>query len=297
MLQVDPNNIIIKDLHHYLLSIVGPRPIALASTINQNGISNVSPFSFFNIFSANPPIAIFSPARRVRNNTEKDTLKNIESTKEVVINIVNYNLVEKASIASNEYPQEIDEFFKAGLTKIESKKIKPYRVEESPVQMECKVNQIINLGKEGGAGNLIICEILLIHISETILNEKNEIDQNKIQLVGRMGGDWYCKGFKESLFEIQKPTQDLCIGFDSIPKSIQNSNILNEKDLIKLASISELPGKEELKSFSQNIQFSNTEKEKELTTILHTKAKEEINNNNIKLAWKYLLINNTKKQT
>ena len=295
MIQVDPNNTIIKDLHHYLLSIVGPRPIALASTINQNGTSNVSPFSFFNIFSANPPIAIFSPARRVRNNTEKDTLKNIETTKEVVINIVNYNLVEKASIASNEYPQEIDEFLKAGLTKIKSKKIKPYRVKESPVQMECKVNQIINLGKNGGAGNLIICEILLIHISATILNEKNEIDQNKIKLVGRMGGNWYCKGFNESLFEIKKPTQDLCIGFDNIPEHIQKSDILDDQDLIKLASINKLPGEKEVKLFNQNIQFKKTNSQQGLTTKLHIKAKEEINNNNIKLAWKYLLIDTIKK--
>tara|TARA_Y100000994_G_scaffold231460_1_gene217874 strand:+ start:3017 stop:3907 length:891 start_codon:yes stop_codon:yes gene_type:complete len=295
-MKIDPNNIIIKDLHSYLLSIIGPRPIALASTINQSGLSNVSPFSFFNIFSANPPIAIFSPARRVRNNTEKDTLNNIENTKEVVINIVNYNLVEQASIASNEYAKEIDEFHKAGLTKIKSKKIKPYRVKESPVQMECKVNQIIKLGEQGGAGNLIICEILLIHISEEILDSKNRIDPNKLQLVGRMGGNWYCKGFNESLFEIQKPTKDLCIGFDKIPTHIKNSDILDNQDIIKLASINRLPEANEIEQFTHTIKLTTNNTRLELRTQLHTKAKEEIKKNNIECAWKYLLIDKIKKE-
>ena len=204
-LEIEPNKIATKDLHKYLLSSVGPRPIALASTIDSNGINNVSPFSFFNIFSAKPPIAIFSPARRVRNNTTKDTLENIKEIKEVVINIVNDKIVEKASISSTEFPPEIDEFEESGLTPIASKRIKPFRVKESPVQMECKVNQIIELGQKGGAGNLIICEIILIHINSEILDKNNQIDQNKIKLVGRLGNNWYCEGFGQSLFEIQKP--------------------------------------------------------------------------------------------
>ena len=205
MLEIEPSKILVKDLHKHLLSSIGPRPIALASTIDNKGNRNVSPFSFFNVFSANPPIAVFSPARRVRDNTTKDTLENIQEIKEVVINVVTSDLVEKASLASTEYPKEIDEFIKSNLTPIPSKKIKPFRVQESPVQMECKVNQIIELGKNGGAGNLIICEIILIHISQDILDENNQIDPNKIQLVGRLGGNWYSKGFENAIFQIKKP--------------------------------------------------------------------------------------------
>ena len=204
MIEIYPNKTSVKDLHNYLLSSIGPRPIALASTIDLNGVNNVSPFSFFNVFSANPPIAIFSPARRVRNNTTKDTLENIQEIKEVVINIVNHEIVEKAFLTSDDYPRNIDEFVKAGLTPVGSKKIKPYRVLESPVQMECKVNEIIKLGNKGGAGNLIICEIILIHINPNILDENQQIDQNKIKLVGRMGKSWYSKGYSDSLFEIKK---------------------------------------------------------------------------------------------
>tara|TARA_Y100001968_G_C19268965_1_gene673203 strand:- start:206 stop:829 length:624 start_codon:yes stop_codon:yes gene_type:complete len=205
MLEIDPNNISTPDLQKHLLSSIGPRPIALASTIDANGVNNVSPFSFFNIFSGNPPIAIFSPARRIRNNTTKDTLTNVKQIKEVVINIVNDNLVEKAVATSGEYPPYVDEFIEANLTPIESKKIKPYRVKESPIHMECKVNQIIELGNQGGAGSLIICEIILIHINEKILNEDNQIDPNKIKLVGRLGADWYCQSFGDALFKVSKP--------------------------------------------------------------------------------------------
>lgn len=204
MLEIDPQKKEVQDLHKYLLSSVGPRPIALASTIDLNGVNNVSPFSFFNVFSSNPPIAIFSPARRVRNNTTKDTLDNINSIKEVVINIVTEKIVEKVLITSKDYPKEIDEFIQAGLTAIPSKKIKPHRVKESPVQMECKVNKVIELGDQGGAGNLVICEIMLIHIDPNILDENNQIDPNKIKLVGRLGGDWYCKSFNQALFKLKK---------------------------------------------------------------------------------------------
>ena len=204
MLEINPNSILTKDLHQYLLSSIAPRPIALASTIDSNGINNVSPFSFFNIFSANPPIAIFSPARRVRDNTTKDTLENIYNIKEVVINIVNEDIIDKVITTSNDYPKEIDEFTESGLTPIASKIIKPYRVKESPVQMECRVNQIIELGNEGGAGNLIICEIILIHISHNILDDNQRIDPNKIKLVGRLGADWYCKSYDQALFQKNK---------------------------------------------------------------------------------------------
>ena len=202
MLEIYPHQTLTKDLHKYLLSSIGPRPIALASTIDNQGINNVSPFSFFNIFSSNPPIAIFSPARRVRDNTTKDTLENIQQNKEVVINVVNEDIVEKAVISSRDFPPEEDEFVKAGFTPIASKMIKPFRVKESPVQMECKVNQIIELGNNGGAGNLIVSEVILMHINPNILDEDNNIDPNKIKLVGRMGGSWYSKGYNESLFQV-----------------------------------------------------------------------------------------------
>ena len=203
-MEIQPGNIETRNLHKYLVSSIGPRPIALASTIDLKGNKNVSPFSFFNVFSANPPILIFSPARRVRDNTTKDTLENIKDVQEVVINIVTEKLVKKAFLTSTEYPREVDEFQKTNLTPISSKKIQPYRVKESPVQMECKVNQIIELGKEGGAGNLIICEILLIHIDENILDEAGQIDPNKLKLVGRLGGNWYCKSFDDAIFKIKK---------------------------------------------------------------------------------------------
>ena len=293
MLEIDPNDISIKELHQYLLSSIGPRPIALASTIDVNGINNVSPFSFFNVFSANPPILIFSPARRVRNNTTKDTLENIKKIKEVVINIVNEKIVEKMSLTSGEYPSEIDEFVKAGLTPIVSKKIKPKRVKESPVQLECKVNQIIELGNEGGAGNLIICEVIFIHINSSILNENNEIEQDKIQLIGRLGNNWYCKAFDQALFEIQKPTEKMGIGLDRIPERIRKSYIFNQNDLAKLASINNIPSNHEIEKFREKdiIQLLlQGENDEEIREVLHTKAKEEIDKNEIEKAWKFLLI-------
>ena len=204
MLKIDPKKTETKIVQEFLLSSVGPRPIALASTIDINNIPNLSPFSFFNVFSGNPPILIFSPARRIRNNTEKDTLRNLNQVKEVVINVVSEDLTKKMVKSSFDYDSEIDEFSESGLTHQQSELIKPFRVKESPVQMECKVNKIISLGNSGGSGNLIICEILLIHICEKILDEKNRIDQKKINLIGRLGYDWYIKSSNESLFEVNK---------------------------------------------------------------------------------------------
>ena len=204
MLKINPKKTETKIVQEYLLSSVGPRPIALASTIDIKNIPNLSPFSFFNVFSGNPPILIFSPARRIRNNTEKDTLRNLKQVKEVVINIVSEDITKKMVKSSLDYDSDIDEFRESGLTHLQSDLIKPFRVKESPVQMECKVNKIISLGNSGGSGNLIICEILLIHISEKILDEKNRIDQKKINLIGRLGYDWYIKSSNESLFEVNK---------------------------------------------------------------------------------------------
>ena len=204
MITINPKNTETKIVQEYLLSSVGPRPIALASTIDNNNIPNLSPFSFFNVFSGNPPILIFSPARRIRNNTEKDTLRNLKEIKEVVINVVNHDIAERMVISSLDYASDIDEFIESGFTHLKSDLIKPFRVQESPVQMECKVNEIISLGENGGSGNLVICEILLIHVSEKILDENKKINQEKIDLIGRLGFNWYIKNSEKSLFEIKK---------------------------------------------------------------------------------------------
>ena len=204
MITINPKEESTKSLHHYLLSSIGPRPIALASTIDKNGCPNLSPFSYFNIFSSNPPILIFSPARRVRDNTTKDTLENAKQVKEVVINVVTYDIVEKMTLTSLDYEKDVDEFVKASFTHLKSDLVKPFRVKESPIQFECKINEIISLGENGGAGNLIICEIILMHIDQNILDAKNNIDPNKVNLIGRLGFDWYLKSDPKSLFEIKK---------------------------------------------------------------------------------------------
>jgi len=205
MLKIDPKSTSLLKLQGYILGAVAPRPIAFASTIDKKGNPNLSPFSFFNAFSANPPVCIFSPSRRARDNTTKHTFENVKEVGEVVINAVNYDLVHQASLTSTEYPKGVNEFIKAGLTPVPSEIVKPFRVKESPVQMECRVRDIIELGNEGGAGNLVICEILLIHISEDVLDEKGNIDPQKIDLVSRMGGNWYCRASGDALFEVEKP--------------------------------------------------------------------------------------------
>ena len=283
MLEINPKDLSTKDLHGYLLSSVGPRPIALVSTIDNEGRPNLSPFSFFNVFSANPPIAIFSPARRVRNNTIKHTLQNVASTKEVVINVVSYPIVEQTSLSSTEYKKGVNEFIKSGLTPIESIQVKPYRVKESPVQMECIVKNIISLGEEGGAGNLVVCEIVKMHVSENILNEDHKIDPNKIDLVGRMGGNWYCRASNSSLFEVQKPNSKIGIGYDQLPQQIRNSHILSGNDLAKLANVESLPSMEEVEKFKLN---------EDLVKILKSSVDEEQTRENLHYHCKKLLKEN-----
>ncbi len=241
MKSFEPKDLPIAQLHGYLLSAVAPRPIAWVSTIDEEGNPNLSPFSFFNVFSANPPIAIFSPARRVRNNTTKHTLENVHKVKEAVINVVTYDLVQQCSLSSTEYAQGISEFKKAGLTPLKSDLVQPYRIAESPVQMECKVKEIIALGQEGGAGNLVICEIIKMHISEDIMGTDNKIDVAKIDLVARCGGNWYSRANEASLFEVQKPLTTLGIGVDQIPPEIRQSKILTGNDLGMLGNVEELP--------------------------------------------------------
>ena len=294
MLEINPKDLSTKDLHGYLLSSVGPRPIALVSTIDNEGRPNLSPFSFFNVFSANPPIAIFSPARRVRNNTTKHTLQNAASTKEVVINVVSYPIVEQTSLSSTEYKEGVNEFIKSGLTPVESIQVKPYRVKESPVQMECIVKDIISLGEEGGAGNLVICEIVKMHISENILNEHHQIDPNKIDLVGRMGANWYCRASNTSLFEVQKPNSKIGIGYDQLPQHIRNSDILSGNDLAKLANVESLPSMEDVEKFKENKDLVKILKssvdEEQTRENLHYHCKKLLQENKVLCAWCTLLI-------
>jgi flavin reductase (DIM6/NTAB) family NADH-FMN oxidoreductase RutF len=231
MLTLDPKELPIPKLHGYLLGAIGPRPIAFASTVDENGVNNLSPFSFFNVFSAAPPILIFSPARNGRTNTTKDTYNNVKKVPEVVINIVNMDILHQMSLSSSPFSPDVDEFVKSGLTPIPSETIRPMRVKESPVQFECKVNQVIELGDQGGAGNLVICEVTKIHIHEDILGADGMIDQKKINLVARMGGNWYCHANEHSMFEITKPITTVGIGFDQLPEDIRNSPVLNMNEL------------------------------------------------------------------
>ena len=288
MLSITPKELTPVQVQAYLQAAVGPRPIALASTIDEDGNANLSPFSFFNIFSSNPPILIFSPARRVRNNTIKHTLINAEATKEVVINIVNYDIVQQISLASTEYGDGVDEFVKAGLTKVKSDVIKPYRVAESPVQLECKVNQIVPLGTEGGAGNLVICEVVKIHIHEHILNENGAIDQAKIDLVARMGGNWYTRA-NAGMFEVEKPLTTLGIGVDSVPDEIKKSDIFVGNDLGKLGNIEHIPTIEEVSAFLNENQEIKILLESNNTEEIYKKAKELLDNDKVLDAWKIIV--------
>lgn len=288
MISIDPKEVSPVKLQGYLQSAIAPRPIAFASTVDANGNPNLSPFSFFNVFSSNPPILVFSPARRVRNNTIKHTLINCEATKEVVINIVDYSMVQQMSLSSTEYADGVNEFDKSGFTMLKSDVVKPFRVAESPVQFECKINEIIALGTEGGAGNLIICEVVKIHVSETVLDENGMIDQQKIDLVSRLGGNWYSRAIN-GLFEVEKPLSTLGIGVDNIPQFVKESAYFDGNDLGKLGNIEAIPNEEEITIFvKQNftvkgVLSSDDEGKK------HQMAKEYLDNNDALSAWKVLL--------
>ncbi len=228
-------------MHGYLLGAVSPRPIAFASTIDKEGNVNLSPFSFFNCFGANPPILVFSPAKKGKDNTTKHTYENVLEVPEVVINMVNYDMVQQMSLASTEYPKGVNEFIKAGLTPITSSMVKPPRVGESPVSFECKVLQVLPMGTEGGAGNLVICEVVLVHIKDEVLDSEGRIDSHKIDTVARMGGDWYCRANGEALFKVPKPLDKISIGIDQLPDSIRLSSVLTGNDLALLASVEKMP--------------------------------------------------------
>ena len=248
MLHIIPGEISKQQLHQYLLGSVAPRPIAFASTVDQQGNPNLSPFSFFNAFGYNPTTLIFSPSLRGRDGSSKHTFENAKVVPEVVINVITYEMVNQASLASTEYPEGVDEFIKAGFTKLPSEMVRPFRVKESPVQMECRIRDIIETGSGGGAANLLICEVILMHINEDVLGDDGMIDQQKIRLVGRLSKNYYVKAFGDALFEVEKPLQRLGIGIDALPEKIRNSNILTGNDLGQLGNLESMPTEEELRS-------------------------------------------------
>tara|TARA_R110002033_G_scaffold58464_5_gene108080 strand:+ start:28659 stop:29540 length:882 start_codon:yes stop_codon:yes gene_type:complete len=290
MISVLPKDITTAQLHGYLLGAIGPRPIAFASTLNEKGKPNLSPFSFFNVFSANPPILIFSPSRRVRDNTTKHTLENAIKTKEVVINVVNFDIVQQMSLTSTEYAAGENEFKKAGLTMLKSDVIKPFRVAESPVQFECKVTKVEALGKEGGAGNLIFCEVVKVHIDKDVLDDNGAIDQHKIDLVARMGGNWYSRANK-GLFEVPKPLSTLGVGVDAIPDYIRLSTVLTGNDLGMLGNVEKIPTNDEVKDFIVSNFEIRTLISADDKIELHRKAQEYLHKNDVLSAWKVLLSN------
>ncbi len=288
MISLHPKDLSTGKLHGYLLSAVAPRPIAFASTIDVDGNPNLSPFSFFNVFSANPPILIFSPARRVRDNTTKHTLQNVETVKEVVINVVNYDIVHQMSLSSTEYPEGVNEFEKTGLTMLPSDEVKPFRVAESPVQFECKVNEIVHLGTDGGAGNLVICEVVKLHISEDVMNKDNTINQEALDLVARAGGSYYSRA-KKGFFEIPKPLKTMGIGVDGMPEHVRNSMILTGNNLGMLANVEALPKENEVNMFIDDI----SERYPDIKTASHREkhklARNYLSYGDVESAWKLLL--------
>ncbi|HCF63964.1 MAG TPA: flavin reductase [Chitinophagaceae bacterium] len=280
-----------QDAQNYLQHAIAPRPICFASTIDANGRVNLSPFSFFNLFSSNPPIVIFSPARRVRDNTTKHTLENVLEVPEVAINIVDYDMVQQVSLSSCEYSKEVNEFVKAGFTELKSKMIRPPLVKESKIKMECRVLEVKPLGTGGGAGNLVICEVLVMHIDDSILDENGKIDQQKIEHVARLGGDWYCKVDHQSLFKVAKPNTNLGIGIDQLPASIRNSKLLTGNHLGQLANVQSVPDidpaftDEKVTHIAQYFSINPEDMEQEL----HRHAATLLDQQQVDRAWQVLL--------
>lgn len=292
-----PSEMETPKLHGLLLSAVAPRPIAFVSTVDADGNPNLAPYSFFNVFSANPPIAIFSPARRVRDNTTKHTLENIEVTKECVINIVSYDILHQMNLASCEYEDGISEFEKAGLTAIASESVKSFRVKEAPVQFECKVREVIHLGKEGGAGNLVVSEVVKMHFRDDVFGEDGNPDPQKLDLVSRMGQNWYCRAHGEAVFEVPKPGRMVGMGVDAIPENIRNSSILTGNDLGRLGMSPELPSQEEVCAYYEDPNVKDllkdyTQKPEQVIGVLHEKAHKLLKAGNTEEAWKLLLTPN-----
>ncbi|MGZ3945903.1 MAG: flavin reductase family protein [Mucilaginibacter sp.] len=295
MLSIHTKDLSPVELQNYLQYAIAPRPICFASTVDKEGNVNLSPFSFFNLFSTNPPVCVFSPSRRVRDSTTKHTLENIHEVPECVINIVTYDMVQQTSLASVEYPKGVNEFVKAGFTPIASELVKPPRVAESPVQFECVVNEVKVLGHGPGAGNLILAEIKLMHINESILDSNGKVDQLKLDMVARLGGDWYARVNRDNLFKVAKPVRTMGIGVDAIPYAIRNSKILTGNNLGQLGNVEHLPTDEQIEDYIQSPEIkelldatigdSSTRE-----TQLHLKAKQLLDEGRVEEAWKVLLI-------
>jgi flavin reductase (DIM6/NTAB) family NADH-FMN oxidoreductase RutF len=281
----------IVDAQNFLQHAIAPRPICFASTIDAAGNVNLAPFSFFNMFSSNPPIVIFSPARRVRNNTTKHSLQNVEEIKEVVINIVDADMVHQTSLASCEYPKGINEFEKAGFTQEKATMVSPPMVKESKIKLECKVNEIKSLGTEGGAGNLVICEVLCMHVDESLLDENGKIDQLKTKQVARLGGDWYLAVNEQNLFKVPKPNTNLGVGIDALPDHVKQSDILTGNHLGQLANVEEMPSidaafeNEDLKRIFQYYSLNP----KDMEVEVHKLAAQLLSHGKEKEAWQILL--------
>jgi flavin reductase (DIM6/NTAB) family NADH-FMN oxidoreductase RutF len=276
-MQIDPAKTNVPGLHQLILGAVAPRPIALASTLDRHGKPNLSPFSFFNVFGVNPTTLIFSPSRRGRDNTTKHTYQNVKEVPEVVINVVTRDIVWQASLASTEYAEGVNEFLKSGLTMLPSVKVKPFRVKESPVQFECRVRQVIETGDQGGAGNLVICEILMMHVDDAVLDDRGLIDPDRIRLVGRMGDEHYCEAFGNAIFDVAKPLRKPGIGIDQLPVGVRLSKILTGNDLGRLANMENLPEEQELKDTMTMPEVKHIlEAEQDAETELHRLAKKLI---------------------
>jgi flavin reductase (DIM6/NTAB) family NADH-FMN oxidoreductase RutF len=295
MLTIKISDLSPGEIQNYLNAAIAPRPICFASTIDKEGNINLSPFSYFNLFSVNPPVCVFSPSRRVRDNTTKHTLENLREVPECVINIVNYDMVQQVSLSSVEYGKGINEFLKSGLTMLPSELVKPPRVAESLVQLECAVNDIISLGNNAGAGNLVIAEIKLLHISDAVLNTAGKIDQHKMDHVARLGDDWYCRVTPDNLFKVAKPNKNICIGVDAIPFAIRNSKILTGNNLGQLGNVETLPAADEILAYVQSPGIKELldavigdKQNRELQ--IHLKAKELLDQGRVEEAWKVLLV-------
>lgn len=291
---IDPKEIPVPELHGHLLGAVAPRPIAFASTVDKDGNVNLSPFSFFNVFSANPPIMIFSPARRGRDNTTKHTLENVKEHAECTVNIVSYDMVQQMSLSSTEYAKGVNEFSKAGFTEEKSERVKPPRVKEAPVSFECKVIEVKSLGEQGGAGQLVICEVLLMHIADRILGENGKIDPNKLDAVARMGGNWYARASGDAIFEVAKPLTTMGIGVDQIPDQIRTSTVLTGNHLGMLGNVESLPSDEEVKDFANEPEvrsiLDSFDDEENIQLELHKLAADLLNEGEVDTAWKVLMM-------
>ncbi|HTE01235.1 MAG TPA: flavin reductase family protein [Mucilaginibacter sp.] len=295
MLTINVSDLTTPQLHNYLQYAIAPRPICFASTVDKEGNVNLSPFSFFNLFSTNPPVCIFSPSRRVRDNTTKHTLENILEVPECVINIVNYSMVQQTSLASVEYAKGVNEFIKSGFTPIASQLVKPPRVAEAPIQLECVVNEVKALGDGRGAGNLIFAEVKIIHVSEAILDENGTIDQEKLDLVARLGGDWYCRITKDNLFKVAKPVSSIGIGVDALPYAIRNSKALTGNNLGQLGNVEVLPTDEETETYAQSPEIKDLldatiGDSQTRETQLHLKAKQLLDEGRVVEAWMVLMV-------